>query len=141
MSDNTFKKVGKTEKMLFGPRAILVCGYDPKEQQAIVEFIEALRIDSVPVIFAASDNAGAQLKELFTQPDQTGKDLPSDMDSAIILSGVAEKELHTIISSFKNTGLPRPLWATLTPISQDWPLDALIAELKKERAAMEARKR
>ena len=141
MSNDTFTKIGKTQKILFGPRAVLVCGYSSEDQQAIMEYIKMLKIEAISVIFATTQNAGTQLKALLSQPDQTGRDMPSNMDPAIILSGVAEKELHLIISSFKTTGLSRPLWATLTPISQNWPLAALIAELKKESAAMEARKK
>ena len=141
MSQGTFNKIGKTEKMLFGPRAMLVCGYTPKEQEVFMQFLNTIRIMDVTVSFAATDQKKARLLDLLSQPDQSGRDLPSDMDRTIIVSGITEKELHKTLSSYRDTNLSRPLWATLTPISQNWPLSDLITELKKERAAMEKRKK
>ena len=141
MSDGTFKKVGKTETMLFGPRAMIVCGYAPEEQNVFLQFLNTIGVENVRIFFIGRDKEKMPLKELLALPDQTGLGEASDLDRTIILSGVTENELHLTISTYKKTGLPRPLWATLTPISKDWPLDALIAELKKERAVMEKGKR
>ena len=137
MSRGTFNKVGKTKKKLFGPRAMLICGYTPEEQESLMQFLNTIQMTDVPVIFAATDQKNARLITLLSQPHQTGRDLPSGMERTIILSGITEKELHKTLSSYRETNLSRPFWATLTPISQNWPLADLIAELKKERTAME----
>ena len=141
MNKGTFKKVNKTKKALFGPRAMLVCGFSSEEQQRFMQFLDIIDMGDVPVIFPTTGESETLLKDLLNQPGQAGRDLDSNMDRTIILSGVLENELHKTLSAYRDTPLPRPLWATLTAISQDWPLSALIEELKKERAAMEQRKR
>ena len=140
MNDGTFRKVEKSEKVLFGPRAALICGFDPAEQHIISGFFSAIGVNDLTRVFAAESDGDGLLKDLLSEPDQTGIGILSGLERTIILSGIAENELHRILSSFRGLELPRPLWATLTPISQEWPLSALIAELKKERAAMEKKK-
>jgi len=56
---------------------------------------------------------------------------------AIIMSGLTEQELHYTMTTYKKTGLPRPLWATLTPTSQNWTVTALVDELNSERLHFE----
>ena len=41
-------------------------------------------------------------------------------------------EVHTLMTAFKEAGLPRQLWATLTQASEGWQLGALLTELVKE---------
>ncbi len=137
MSKGTFKKVGKSSKTLYGPRAMLVCGFSPREQKALLEFLEAIRIAGLPVVFATDTDGKSLLKTLLARPDQSGKDQICSLDRAIILSGITEKELQHTLSAYRGSGLPRPLWATLTPHSEAWCLSDLLEELKKEREAME----
>ena len=54
----------------------------------------------------------------------------------MILSGITEKELSTIMAAWKHLGLPRQNWATLTPTSERWPLMDLLTELDLERLAL-----
>ena len=77
------------------------------------------------------------LCELFTWPNQSGLNTDSDIERAVVLSGMTERELQQILGNYRGAGLPRPLWATLTPFSENWPLSNLLDELKKERSAME----
>jgi len=55
---------------------------------------------------------------------------------AIILSGLTERELHTVLKNYRPLGLPSPLWATLTETSVNWPLKTLLIELMSEREAL-----
>ena len=140
MSEDTFKKVGKSAKTLYGPRAMLACGFTPPEQQSLMEFLEGIDMADIPVIFAAQTDGGACLKDLLARPGQSGRDQPCAADRAIILSGITEEELHRTLSAYRGTELPRPLWATLTPYSETWCLSDLLEELKKEREAVEKKK-
>lgn len=140
MSGDTFKKVGKSAKTLYGPRAVLACGFTPPEQQRLMEFLEGIDMADIPVIFATESDGDACLKDLLARPGQSGRDQACTADYAIILSGITEEELHRILSAYQSTDLPRPLWATLTPYSETWCLSDLLKELKKEREAMEKKK-
>jgi len=135
MSQGTFKKVGESTERMYGPRALLVCGFTVDEQQAFMALLSGLRLTDVPVVFAASADGAVPLKDLFLRPDQSGRGEAADFSRAVILSGVAENELHQILAAYRAGGLPRPLWATLTPYSEEWALSQLLEELNAERAA------
>lgn len=137
MDNGTFRKVEKSEKTLYGPRAALICGYQPEERQTLAGFFKAIDIHNLVLVFPEQTDGETWIMDLLSRSDQSGCDKDSGLDHAIILAGITENELHRTLSSFRNLGLPRPLWATLTPISGTWTLGALLAELKKERGAME----
>lgn len=139
MSEGTFKKVGESMEPMYGPRALLVCGFTPSEQKTMIKLLDAIQLQDVPVIFATDADTEACLCELLTLPDQTGRNTDCDIERAVVMSGITEKELQQILSSYKGAGLPRPLWATLTPFSENWALSSLLEELKNERLAMEKR--
>lgn len=137
MSEGTFEKVGESEEPMYGPRAILVSGFSPSEQKTMMELMETLQLTEVPVIFATDADNDLSLRELLNLPNQTGRNTNFDIERAVVLSGVTERELQHLLSNYKGTGLPRPLWATLTPFSENWSLSSLLEELKKERSEME----
>ncbi|HMA84672.1 MAG TPA: DUF3783 domain-containing protein [Desulfosalsimonadaceae bacterium] len=140
MSEGTFQKVGKSAKTLYGPRAALVCGFTSEEQKSLMAFMAGIELTDLSVVFATEADSEALLKDLVTRPDQSGKESNSGLERAIILSGITEEELHRTLSAYRKLDLPRPLWATLTPYSESWPLSALLEELQKERMATEQKK-
>jgi len=136
MGQGTFKEIGESAQPMYGPRGMLVCGFAPAEQDAIMKFLGDILLADLPVIFATTANSEERLGDLLTRPDQSGRNADCGPVRAIVLSGITEKELHRIISAYRDVGLPRPLWASLTPFSEGWTLTALLEELKKERIAM-----
>ena len=136
MSQETFKKIGDSAEQMYGPRAILICGFTPFEQETVMSALDNIELADVPVIVATVADAETRLGEMLSKPDQTGLGADSDTARAIVMSGITANELDNIISAYRSTGLPRPLWATLTPVSENWTLATLLEELKKERSAM-----
>ena len=141
LSKGTFKKIGKSTEPMYGPRAILACGFTPMEQEKLMKALDNIKLTGLPVTFATAVDTGKPLDELLTRPDQSGQNEVSDITRAVIMSGITEQELQDLLSSYKKSDLARPLWATLTPFSEKWTLSALLDELKKERLAMERQKR
>jgi hypothetical protein len=139
MSQETFKKIGDSAEQMYGPRAILICGFTPFEQETVMSALDNIELADVPVIVATVADAETRLGEMLTRPDQTGLGADSDTARAVVMSGITANELDNIISVYRSTGLPRPLWATLTPVSENWTLATLLEELKKERNAMESK--
>lgn len=139
MSQETFKKIGDSAKQMYGSRAILICGFTPFEQETVMNALDSIELADVPVIVATVADAETRLGEMLSKPDQTGLGADSDTARAIVMSGITANELDNIISVYRSTGLPRPLWATLTPVSENWTLATLLEELKKERNAMESK--
>jgi hypothetical protein len=139
MSEGTFRKIGESAEPMYGPRAILVCGFTPSEQKTVMKLLDTIQLTDVPVIFATAADTEICLGKLLTLPNQSGRDTDCDIARAVVMSGITERELQQIISNYKGAGLPRPLWATLTPFSENWALSTLLEELQKERIAMEKR--
>ena len=131
MSKGTFKKIGESTEPMYGPRAIMVCGFSPSEQKIMMKLLDTIQLTDIPVIFATDSDTGICLGELLILPNQSGRDTDCDIERAVIMSGITEKELQQILSNYKDVGLPRPLWATLTPFSESWTLSSLLEELKK----------
>lgn len=140
MNDSdTFSRVTHSDSRLYGPRALLVCGFSDEGQSAIIDLIQASKIDSLAVIFATSNDLAARLGELFGREAMSGRNEPSRMPAAMIMAGITEAELHQLMGRYRTAGLPWPLWATLTSTSATWSLRALLKELAAERAALAAR--
>ncbi len=136
---NTFSRVARSANRLYGPRALLVCGFTPEGQAAILERIEAAGLASLSVVFAATADLATGLGALFARDSGAGRDEPSRMPAAVIMAGISEDELHQLMENYRSAGMPWPLWATLTPTSESWTLRALLKELAAERAALAAK--
>ncbi len=137
MEKGQFKKVARTDERMHGPRKILVCGYGPKDQESVLSLLAANQLHDLPVIFVRTVDLDCLLADLLEQDHASGLGEPSQMRRAIIMSGFIQKELHTLMSAYRGSGLPNQLWAALTPISENWPVTDLLEELAKEAEAME----
>jgi hypothetical protein len=135
MAEASFHRVGKSQKRMYGPRCILICGYRSDEQEQILSLFRTCGLSDCPVVFAADADADTSLGDLVTLESQKGKGLSSGLARAIIMSGFTEKELHALLSAYKKEKLAQQLWATLTPTSETWTLNALLEELAREAAA------
>lgn len=73
---------------------------------------------------------------MLTLGDRSGMGKASDLPRAVIMSGFTQEEVHIIMSAYRKADLPKQLWATLTPISQSWPIEKLRGELAAEDRAL-----
>jgi hypothetical protein len=140
MTKGTFKKIGKSRQRMYGPRGILACGYLPGEQSSLMCLLEQNGFKDMPVIFATDDDSTKTLKELLASDDKTGLGERSGMRRAIIMSGFTQKELYRLMAIYRLSEFPAPLWASLTAISETWPISRLLEELAAESEAMKKRK-
>lgn len=132
MSRAAFSKVKATDERMYGPRGLVACGYPPEEHASLAGFLERVGGADLPVVFASEQIAGQTLKEILALPNRFGEGRPSELRRAVILSGFTQKELHTLMGAYRQAGLTRQLWATLTPISEEWTLRDLLEELARE---------
>ncbi len=140
MADAKFEKVTHSDKPFYGPRKLLVCGFDSKAQPKFKNLLQIAGIKDIPIVWAVSGQAETVLAELFSLPDNTGSDISSTLPRAIIVSGITENELHRLMNMARKTGMKPALWAALTPTSETWSIKELLAELTAERKAMSQRK-
>ena len=135
----SFKVVGESKKRMYGPRGLLVCGFSTEERAAVKALVAEKTFGQMPVIFSTDPERQFLVKDLLRKSPCSGADQPCFLERAIIMSGVTEQELHYVMSEYKKAGLPKPLWATLTPTSENWTIEALVAELASERRQMAPR--
>ena len=136
MNDASFSRVSQSAQVLYGPRKLLICGFTPGGQKVIDDVVTGANMQDLPLVFAGSIDLETRIGEILPKEDGAGRGEVSRMPAAIIMAGITEKELHVLISSYRRTGLPDPLWATLTPTSENWTLRQLLKELAAERAAL-----
>lgn len=132
MKHGEFQKIKKTNKRMYGPEKLLVCGYVSDEHSRFLDFLDKLGLGSVPVLFISDDDAGTTLRELLKRDGGSGMGTDSGMKRALIMSGFTQNNLHLLISAYREAGLPQQLWATLTPVSEGWTIGFLLQELEKE---------
>ena len=80
------------------------------------------------------------LADLLLLPDHSGWGEPSYLPRAVILSGMTENEIHRLMTLNRKVRKQATLWATITPVSENWTLEQLLHELKAEREALSRRK-
>ena len=139
--DGKFRKVEKSEKKLHGPRKLIVCGYPDLDRRALLSLLVENDCNDLPVIFVTTRDLKKTISELLTLADRSGQDEISRMERALILSGFTQNELHRLMKAYRNSGLSTQLWATVTPISENWPVEKLLGELAAEAAAFKKQRR
>jgi hypothetical protein len=137
MTDGEFQKMTQSEEMLYGPRKLLLCGFPPDVQSKFMTLLEMIGLSELPVVWVADDQANAHVGELVRLDDGTGSGDSSKLPRAIIMSGISQNELHSLMAGCRKSGMQPPLWATLTPTSEAWPIQKLLKELAAERRAMQ----
>lgn len=134
MNDGDFAPVGDSEEPLYGPPGVLACGFAADEQAALRAVVERAR-PGVALVFGGQAHGTRTLAELLALPDGSGGGSDSSLPRAVVLSGLTERQLQAVMSGYRGAGLPRPLWAALTPTSEAWTLAELLGELAAEAAA------
>jgi hypothetical protein len=135
MNEGTFQKIKKSKERLYGPKGILLCGYDPSEHGLVANALEKIGLGDRPIIFITDEDSGKKLNEILSAKDRSGMGEVSEMPRAAIMSGFSEEEVHMLMASYRKAGLPSQLWATLTPVSENWTVEALLKELVAEAEA------
>ncbi len=140
MSKTGFAKVKTSDTPLFGPRALLLCGFSAGAQSKFASLLSMLGLSDLPLIWASETQSEEPMGELFQHGNEFGAGHASSLPRAIIVAGIREKELHRLMSGCRKTGMKQALWATLTPTSAKWSLERLLAKLQAERQALSTKK-
>ncbi len=136
MVDATFEKLGQTNRRLYGSRKLLLCGFAAAAQSKFKTLLGMIGIGAVPLVWATAQDVAEAVGGVFSRPDGSGEGIDSELPRAVIVAGLEENELHTLMAGCRQAGMRQALWATLTPTSETWPLGQLLRELSAERAAL-----
>jgi len=141
MTDAKFEKVSPTDKSLYGPRKLLLCGFSQSVQPNFNKLLELIGLAEIPKVWVAGDRADIPVGELMKLEDSTGWGVSSELPRAIIMAGITQNEMHGLMTGCRKSKMKQTLWATLTPTSETWTIQSLLNELAAEHAAMQKRKR
>ncbi len=137
MTDATFEKVTLSDKPLYGPEKLIVCGFAADAQPKFDIVLDMAGLKQVPLVWALERQLDTRLSELTALPPGAGRGESSALPRAIVVAGITERQLQTLMAVCRKAGMKQALWATLTPTSETWQLKELLAELLAERKAMQ----
>lgn len=138
---STFEKVTASQTPLYGPRKLLLCGFGAAAQKKFERVLEMIGLVDLPRVWASADQKADTLARLLEHPDGCGAGRDSELPRAVIVSGITQAQLIGLMNVCRKSGMQSSLWACLTPVSETWPLEQLLAELIRERKAMKQRSR
>jgi hypothetical protein len=138
---STFEKVTRSEKILYGPRRLLLCGFGAEARKKFESLIGLVGLADVPRVWVTTEQGTTPLSNLLLLADGSGAEEASALPRAVIVAGITEAQLIGLMTACKKTGMQPALWAVLTPVSESWTVGQLLAELAREREAMQKRPR
>ena len=140
MTDAKFEKVSNTDRPLYGPRKLLLCGFSQSVQPNFSKLLELIGLSEIPKVWVVENQADLPVSELVELEDGTGWGISSELPRAIIMAGITQNEMHRLMTGCRESKMKPTLWATLTPISETWTIQSLLNELAAEHKAMQKRK-
>lgn len=135
-AESTFRPVGESDRQMHGTPAVLVCGFPAREQEMLRLLMDSAGLKTVPAIYITAACLPLTLADLAALPAESHAGETAELPRALVMSGLEERQLHAMMDSYRGSGLPRPLWASVTPTSASWTIKYLLVELLREREAM-----
>lgn len=137
---STFEKVTRSEKILYGPRKLLLCGFGAESQKKFETILGLVGLSDVPKVWVTPQQGAAPLAELLELVADSGAGASSNLPRAVIVAGITEAQLIGLMTVCKKSGMQQAFWAVLTPVSEKWTVEQLLAELAREREALQKKK-
>ncbi len=139
--EGTFSKLAADETPLYGPPKFLLCGFARAAARRFTAVASGAGLAAVPKVWVETGQAASTLAALLQLPDGTGAGRPSHLPRAVIVSGIPQAGLARLLTLWRRAGGEGVLWAVLTPVSETWTVERLLAELEREHRALRPRRR
>ncbi len=139
MHDGTFQKIDDDDESALGPTAILVSGFSQEVGDPLGAVLRGIDATDHRVLFCTPEMIKQPLGQALDTQTQSEPAKPDTLPRVMILSGFTGAQLQGFISGYKSSGLPRPIFASVTPINLEFPVGKLIMELLREQRAMRRR--
>jgi hypothetical protein len=115
---------------------LLVWNYSAEEKRALDTLLA--EIGAPPAECIDKAQAHLTLKEILDGTGPCGEVFASD-EKVLLFHAIPEKGVRFLIHSFRENGLPSPIYAVVTEHSIGWPFHELLEHLMEERNRMEKR--
>ena len=135
-ADSTFRPIGDSDTRMPGDTAVLVSGCSVDEQALLRSLMDDNGLADVPAVYIAVVSLDSTLSELTALPAETNAGAVAELPRAVVMSGLTENQLHLLMKVYRESSLPQPCWASVTPTNGKWSIKRLLIELLKEREAL-----
>ena len=142
MKKHGFQKIDPRGEEICGPEAVLVCGFPATVEEPLRDLLARVDAPNHRVVFCTPRMVKQELgRALEPGPDETDETpaAPDELPRVMVLSGMTGGQLQNFVSTYRTAGLPRPIFASTTPINVGFPVGRLIVDLLKEQRAMSQR--
>ncbi len=117
-----------------GQSKLLVWNYSEEEKNRLDGILK--EIGAPPAVTVAPEQGRLKVGDIIDGKVSDGEPLVSDQ-KVILFHQVPQKGILFLINFFKQTNLPRPIYAVVTEHSIQWPFHELLEHLIEERDRME----
>ena len=115
---------------------LLVWNYTDEEKANLDRLLEKTQ---APPAFSIGKNQGhLRLREIIHTDAFSDEELKSD-EKVLLFYNIPRKGVSFLINMFKQSNLPRPIYAVVTEHSIEWPFSNLLEHLIEEREEIEKR--
>ncbi len=135
-AETTFRPIGDSDKKMHGNTAVLISGFSADEQSMLHKNLTEWGMEDVSLVVIAADTLQLTLEQATALPDKTNLGQTAELPRAVVMSGLQERQLNTLMRGYRELEMARPLWASVTAHSEKWTVKYLLVELLKEREAM-----
>jgi hypothetical protein len=115
---------------------LLVWNYTTAEKSKLDAFLQEIGAPSAVTIEATQ--GCLTLREIIDGNGASGETFTS-AEKVVLFHGLPQQGVLFLINFFKQTDLPRPIYAVVTEHSINWPFNELLEHLVEERDRMEKR--
>lgn len=138
MKNGESRKLEDEKKLIFGPNAVLLCGFALDEFEQICSAIEQTGAADHALIYCTEAMVGYSLKSALECSNYYHPLVPADrLPRVLIMSGMDDRQVKQLLQNFP-PGLQRPIFATATPHNMKLMVRNLLIELVREHKAMSA---
>ena len=134
--ESTFEALDKESDATLGPPGVLLIGFDSTETGNISELLTAAGAPGHQVVTCTTTMGEWTVEKALLGNDE-GRLLPvGGVPRVMLLSGLTDRQVDSVLDSYNATGLPRPIFAVTTPENLGFTVLQLLEDLMAEREAL-----
>ena len=121
-----------------GPDALLISGYDDDARRDLRLFL-SLVLDREPPLRPLSSESLDRTVEEVLRADETDAPLPAQrLPRVVLFSGCTLSQARRVLTQWKASGLPRPIFSVATDTNLQFTVRALLSHLLEEHRAQKS---
>jgi hypothetical protein len=117
---------------------VLLAGFTAEEASAVQAFLAGLGATGHRMVCCTAEMLGQTLEVALTTEPAAPPLGPEKLPRVAVLSGLPDAQLGAALDRWRETGLPRPIFACATPTSLGFTVKRLLGDLWREHQMMTA---